>query len=69
MAGSDRGQWAIVGESGPPAAAEEPFETQAALHESIERAKELVCEARQVMLRHREEPAESAGAEPPNPAV
>lgn len=44
-------------------------ETQAALHDSIERARELVCEARQVMLRHREEPAGAAGAKPPNPAV
>ena len=48
-------------------------ETQAALHDSIERAKELVCEARQVMLRHRDEPepaeAGAVDAEPPNPAL
>lgn len=44
-------------------------ETQAALHDSIERAKELVCEARQVMLRHREEPAGPAEADTPNLAV
>ena len=44
-------------------------ETQAALHDSIERAEELVCEARQVMLRHRGEPDVPDGAEPPNPVV
>ena len=49
--------------------------TQAALHDSIERAKELVCEARQVMLRQRDEAAEAAApaepleAGPPNPAA
>ncbi len=43
-------------------------ETRAALHDSIERAKELVCEARQVMLQHREEP-EPAEVAPPEPAA
>jgi hypothetical protein len=38
-------------------------ETQAALRDSIERAKELVSEARQLIRRQ-----ETAEREPPNPA-